>query len=455
LSATPAKLLVVDDDRTLRESLSTLLRRERYAVRIASDVASALARLEDEPFDLVLTDVNMPGLDGTNRETAGLQLLAHVVERFPGTPVVMITGYGSIASAVDAMKAGAADYITKPFRREEVAKKVEGAVERVRLQRAMSERVRSHLPDALAARSAAMQPILARIERLAASDATVLISGPPGSGKERVARAIHAASALPAERFIGVRCGALHETLYEAELFGHEKGAFTGASRLRRGLLEEAGGGTLFLDGIEDAPLPLQARLLPVLQSRQIRRLGGTSAIPLTARVIAATAADLRARVREERFRSDLFYCLRVVRIDLPPLRERKEDIPELAREFLADAARAQRRNLELAPGAADAFLEFNYPGNVRELRNVVDQCAALSDGIVTPESVRRVLAEAAASSAAAPVRDVVRQAESERIRLALARHPSNLQEAARELRISRTTLWRKMAQYGIAAFQA
>ncbi|HKE01531.1 MAG TPA: sigma-54 dependent transcriptional regulator, partial [Planctomycetota bacterium] len=363
-----ARLLVVDDEPTLRETLAALLRAEGHTVSIASDVGSALERIDEAPFDVVLTDLNMPSREGLPRETAGMELLRHVVERCPGTPVIVITGHGSIASAVDAMRGGAADYVTKPFRREEIATKVEAAVERVRLRRALAERIERDPPEALVARSPAMRPLLERLSRCAVSDTPVLVCGPPGSGKERVARALHASAGLPADRFVAVRCGALPEALYEAELFGHEKGAFTGASRMRRGLIEEASGGTLFFDCIEESSLALQARLLPVLQTRQTRRIGGSRQVSVNARIVASCAVDLRERVREERFRSDLFYVLRVVVLDVPPLRERREDVPELARRLLEEAAHAQRRNLAFAPGAVDALLAHDWPGNVREL---------------------------------------------------------------------------------------
>ncbi len=448
-----ARLLVVDDEATLRESLTALLRDAGYSVHTAFDVPSALAALTEEPFDLVLTDLKMPGASGDMEERAGHELLLQIGRLHPGTPVVVLTGHATIETAVDAMKAGAADYVLKPFRRVEICRKVESALDHSRLRRVVEDRMRSELPDRITARSPAMAALLETIARVAGQDVTVLVSGPPGCGKERVARAIHAARGAPTARFVAFSCGGTRESLFEDALFGHERGAFSGADRIRRGLVEEAAGGTLFLDGVEDTPLAVQSSLLTAIEKRVIQRIGGSRPIPVSARIVASTSADLRELVRREAFRADLYYALRVVHVEIPPLRERPEDVPCLAREFLEEIGHAQRRNLRLADAALEVLGHHDWPGNIRELRNLVESCVSLSaDGTIDADVVASALRLASGASvvAAPPVRDVVRHAERERIRRALARHPRSLADAAKDLGVSRTTLWRKLQRHGL-----
>jgi DNA-binding NtrC family response regulator len=431
-----------------------LLRRVGYAVHIAGDGAAALAALEREHFDLVLTDLKMADPEtGELSEKVGHALLVEIRRLYPGTPVVLITGNQTIHSAVEAMKAGASDYVTKPLRQKEIANKVAQAL-RGGMPQKDSWVMTFGRGSAIETRSPRMRELLETALRVAARDATVLISGPAGSGKEILARHLHAHSRRAGAPFLAAACGGIPESLFEDELFGHERGAFTGATRMRRGLFEQAASGTIYLDSIEETPLLLQGKLVPAIEARELRRIGGGRPIPVAARVIASTAADLRKWVEAGRFRSDLYFSLRVVQLELPALRDRMEDLANLAEEFLREAARSQRRNLRFGAGALARLEHHEYPGNLRELRNVVFAAATFASAeTVDARHVDRAMARAILPpDGATTVHDVKRSAERERIRLAVRRNPNNRAAAARELGISRTTLWRKLVEMGLAS---
>jgi two-component system response regulator HydG len=444
--AQPGRILVVDDQRNMRATTALVLRQGGYEVVEAEDGASAIQRLGAEPFDVVLTDLRMGAVDG-------IEVLRSALEVSPSTQVIVMTAYGTIESAVEAIRRGAYDYLAKPFKEDELLLRVEKALEKHRLLGEVSLlagefRARYGL-EHVVGRSAAVREVLDRVVRVAPGDATVLITGESGTGKELVARALHSASHRSAKPFVPVNCAAITETLLESELFGHAKGAFTGAHRARRGLFEEANGGTLFIDEIGETAPGFQARLLRAIQDGEIRRVGESMPVLVNVRVIAATNQDLKRAIAEKRFREDLFYRLNVVPIRIPPLRERREDIPLLANHFLARYNQRTRDRKSLSAEAMAKLLEHAWPGNVRELENMIEQAAALSPtleiraadisfDVATPEPAAHTLAE------------TVEAAERRSIQSALARCDGDLSRVARELAISSTTLWRKMKKLGI-----
>jgi len=449
------RLLVVDDQRNMRVTTAMLLRQEGYEVTEAAAAEEALRVLERETFDLLLTDLRMEPVDG-------LELLRRVLESSPATQVIVMTAYGTIESAVEAMRLGAADYVSKPFKEGELLVRIEKALEKTRLIRqvgALTGELRERYGvDKIVGQSAPVREMVARIVRVAQTDSTVLITGESGTGKELVARAVHTASARAAGTFVAVNCAALTTSLLESELFGHAKGAFTGALRARRGLYEEANGGTIFLDEIGETDTGFQAKLLRALQEREIRRVGESSAVRVDVRVVAATNQDLRRAIVEKRFREDLFYRLNVVPIRVPPLRERKADIPLLATHFLARFNQRNGSRKELSSGALARLEAHDFPGNVRELENLIEQAAALSlsdriaaDDIgVEPAPAPKPEANAASPGAPARLSDVVDEAERAAIRSAMARNHGDLGAVARELGVSPTTLWRKSRRLGV-----
>ncbi|MDQ7008130.1 MAG: sigma-54 dependent transcriptional regulator [Acidobacteriota bacterium] len=369
-------ILVVDDEAGIREVLRAALRSDGHRVLCASSAEKALEVFETEDIDLVITDLSMPGMDG-------LALLRRIREARPETPSMVITAYGSKETAIEAMRHGAVNYLEKPFNVEEMQLHVRRALGHARLS-AENRRLRSRLQleGRLIGSCGRTQELRDVVGRIAATESTVLITGESGSGKEVVARAIHQASPRREHPFIGINCGAIPASLLESELFGHVKGAFTGADRARRGLVEAAEGGTLFLDEIGDMPAQMQVKLLRVLQDRRIRRVGGSEEIPIDVRILAATHRDLDTLVREGRFREDLYYRINVIRVEVPPLRERAEDIPELVAAFLLrQGERLGRRDLAVEPAVIAAFSRYSWPGNVRELENVLERMVALSSG--------------------------------------------------------------------------
>jgi DNA-binding NtrC family response regulator len=371
-----ARILVVDDQDMMRDSLAGILARDHHDVVAAPDGPAALSRLSSGGrFDLLITDLRMPRMDG-------MQLLQEARRILPDLPVVMMTAHGSIANAVDAMRQGAYDYIQKPFDGDAIKALVERALEHGRLVRenhALRCVSEMSVPRPLIGNGAGMQEVRRKIELVARSSATVLIRGESGTGKEVVARAIHQASERRERPMLAVNCAALSENLLESELFGHEKGAFTGADRMRRGRFELADGGTLLLDEISEIAPGLQAKLLRVLQESTFERVGSGVSLQVDVRVIATTNRNLERAVADGKFREDLFYRLNVVPIDLPPLRRRSEDIPELCRHFLHQAAKRDRspfRHIE--PEALRLLQRYDWPGNVRELQNIIERACVL-----------------------------------------------------------------------------
>jgi NtrC-family two-component system response regulator AlgB len=426
-----SNLLIVDDEKNIRSSLETFFLSCGHRVATASDARAALGALEGaDGFDLVLTDFRMA-------EMNGLELLKQIKRRFPDASVVLMTAYATVENAVAAMKAGASDYLSKPFSLQEVQHVVERALE-LRSLRVENRVLRAALVDT--ARQAAV------------SDATLLLLGESGTGKNVLAREIHGWSPRSARPFVVVNCTTLSEQLLESELFGHVRGAFTGAVKDKPGRLEAADGGSVFLDEIADLTVTLQAKLLRFLQERRFERVGGAATIEVDARIIAATNRDLEQEVAAGRFREDLYYRLNVIMLSVPALRERPEDIMALADRFLAAAALRNRRpGLKFAPEAAQALCRYRWPGNVRELRNAIERAVVLSrgeiirqedlpDSIFRPQTVGRAVPETSAS---------LEEVERDHI-IRVLTDAVTLEEAADTLGISVATLWRKRKRYGI-----
>jgi DNA-binding NtrC family response regulator len=372
------RLLIVDDERGIVVALKGLFSKEGYEVDTADSGEQALERFKAGFYDVVITDLSMKGMDG-------LQLLKRIRELEPTTAVLMITAYGTQRIAVDAMKAGAEDYLPKPFDNDELRLKVRRVMETQLLRRAHNRlleqvRLETGVFENMIGRSRAMMTVFEAIEKVAPTDVTVLVRGESGTGKELVARAIHFRSPRARKPFIAVNCAAFARELVESELFGHEKGAFTGAVARREGKFEAADGGTLFLDEIGDMPLETQAKLLRVLQEKQFERIGGNQPLSVDVRIIAATNQDLESRIGQGRFREDLYYRIKVVEIRVPPLRERREDIPQMVQHFIKDACR--RFGLpekQLAPAAMRACVEAPWRGNARALKSTIEQAVILS----------------------------------------------------------------------------
>ncbi len=370
---TPAKILVVDDENSMRELLVILLRREGYQVEQADNGAAGLDKILTTGFDLVISDIQMPKM-------TGIELLRQIRQREIEVTVLMITAFSSTEEAVEAMKLGAYDYITKPFKNDEIRLVIKNALERKQLQtenRQLKQQLSERFSfQRLVGKSPAMSKLIALLERVAPSQANVLISGESGTGKELVARALHLNSERKNYPFVPINCGAIPENLLESELFGHEKGAFTGADKRKEGLFESANQGTLFLDEIGELPLSMQVKLLRVLQEREFRRVGGTKNTPLDVRLVTATNRDLGEMIHAGSFREDLFYRLNVISVELPPLRERREDIPLLLNCFLQ--RHTGGKELPVSAKALDLLLNYAWPGNIRELENLVERCAVL-----------------------------------------------------------------------------
>jgi two-component system response regulator PilR (NtrC family) len=381
------RILIVDDEAGMREFLSILLEREGFEVACAKDGQEALDAVRKGHFDLIISDLKMPAVDG-------VRLLEGVQKLRPETPVILITAHASAESAIEAMKLGAFDYLTKPFRVEEIrpiiARALEAKASRVSGVLSWSGEAFPSSVEGLIGRSAKMIELYKLISKVAAVSGTVLIIGESGTGKELVARTIHKNSERTAKPFMAISCGAIPETLLESELFGHVKGAFTGAVAAKAGLFEVADKGTVFLDEIGETSPAIQVKLLRVLQERVFRRVGGTEDVEVDVRVIAATHQDLMELIHKERFREDLYYRLNVIPIHLPPLRERREDIPLLAMNFLAKFSGENKRPIRgIAPEAMELFLGYDWPGNVRELENAIERAVALGTGaVLTPESL-------------------------------------------------------------------
>ena len=442
-----ATILIVEDEEKMRRLFDLVLRPEGYHLLQADSGEAALKLLEEGGVDLVLTDLQMA-------KVSGLEVLEHVTKDYPELPVVIITGYGTVKSAVEAVKKGAFDYISKPVDNDELKIVVRRALEMRRLtqeHRGLSQELRARFDfDNIVGRSVELAKVKALAKDLAVTDSTVLISGESGTGKEVVARAIHRASPRAGGPFVAINCAAIPESLLESELFGHARGAFTGATTESMGLFEAADGGTLLLDEIGELPLGLQAKLLRVLQDGEIRRVGDQRTRRVDVRLLAATARDLAAEAKAGQFREDLFYRLNVVAIHLPPLRERPEDIAPLARLFAAQLSRRLGRSLELAPAALAWVERQAWPGNVRELQHAIERAAVLTDKqVLDVEDLRRGPAAASRTPGASPgkLRDAADEAEREAIQAALDAAGGNRRDAAKRLGISLRTLFYKIAR--------
>jgi two-component system response regulator AtoC len=450
-------VLVVDDEASMRHLLTVILSDRGYQVRAVGGAEAALEELRARDFDVVLTDVRMPGGDG-------IALTRAIQDRQPGATVIVMSAYGSHDAAIDAMKAGAYDFLPKPFKPDDVVLCLRKAEERERLTRE-NRRLRTELragfpSDAIVGGGEPMQAVLRQVDKVAPQKTTVLIHGESGTGKELVARALHERSPRAAMPFVAVNCGAIPGELLETELFGHARGAFTDAVRAKKGLAVEADGGTLFLDEIGELPLPLQVKLLRFLQEEEVRPVGDTRSVKVDVRVVAASARDLAQAVAAGQFREDLYWRLAVVGVRLPPLRERPDDLEPLARHFLARFAplRPEVRGLDFSPEALERLAAHRWPGNVRELMHAVERAVVLADGPVIgeedlPEAVR---APGPSPAGASPpggdlsVKRAVRGLEERLIREALTRTGGNRTRAAELLDLSYRALLYKIKDYGL-----
>ncbi|MCC6807495.1 MAG: sigma-54-dependent Fis family transcriptional regulator [Deltaproteobacteria bacterium] len=445
-------ILLVDDEPSIRLAVGDALAGNGHKVTRASDGGEALALLDAQVFDLVVTDISMPKVDG-------LTLFRKLREASPSTDVILMTAYGKVTDAVEALKQGAEDYLTKPFSTEEMLVRVQRIDDRRALKRELQAAKSELTGGGIIGQSPVMVRLLDRIDTIAASDASVLILGESGTGKELVARRLHDQSARKAKPFVAVNCAAFPETLIEAELFGHERGAFTGAAQRREGRFKAADGGTLFLDEVAEIPLPVQAKLLRVLQEGVFEPIGTNTPIKVNVRVISATHRDLRARIKEHAFREDLFYRLNVLDVHLPPLRERRGDLPLLVEAFLKRAVgRGGAQPAGISPRAWAALSDYLFPGNVRELQHAIEHAVVLARGgeIDLHHLPRDIvgIAEAKKDQATTAVRTLaVAAKEFEREYLLRALHQADGKKgrAADLLGISRKNLWEKLKGHDIA----
>ncbi len=449
MSSLHGRILIVDDEPKMTQAVAAALRRSGCECLTANDGEQALEIFEQHGADVVITDRRMPRMDG-------LELMGRLLRIRADLPVIVVTAYGDVRSAVNAMRQGAFHYLTKPFDLDELRSLVARALELQQLQ-TENRRLRRELADRqsgnLVAHSATMARVLDLVDRAADSQATLLIQGESGTGKEMIARRAHFSSPRARKPFVAVNCKAFAGGVLESELFGHEKGAFTGADQRRAGCFERADGGTLFLDEIGEIDIGFQAKLLRVLQESEVQRVGGDTPIAVDVRIIAATNRDLRLGIRDSTFREDLFYRLHVIPVTLPPLRERREDIVPLAESFLQRACRLGGRRLALGAEAEQALLAHPWPGNVRELENAIERGVVLARGeVLGPEEL--LLDERPVGPRAAEpgtLQETLDQAATERITAALAQHTGRRAEAAAELGIDRTTLFRWMKRLSIS----
>jgi len=459
-----AHILIVDDEPNIRRVLAAMLKREGYEVTTAADGEQALGVLQRSPVDVVVTDLVMPRL-------GGLELLRLVGAQFPDVPVIMITAHGTVDTAVEAMKAGAFDYITKPFEQEELKKVIAKASRARELEQQHLHPGEGDRPP-LVGHSSAMKAVYEVIGKVADSPSTVLITGESGTGKELVAQALHRGSSRRDKPLIKVNCAAIPKDLVESELFGYEKGAFTGAVGSKPGRFELADGGTLFLDEIGEIPLEMQVKILRALQESEFERVGGIKTIRVDVRLIAATNRDLKQLIAEGRFREDLYYRLNVVPIALPPLRDRKVDIPPLVGHFIEKYDRRLGKKVErMDDDALGLLMRYSWPGNIRELENLMERSVLFADGpVITSENLPESLIErptgpatpiaavgplgAIAAPSGASMKEIVRQAqaelERELIGRALEETGGNVTRAAKRLQISRKSLQVKMKELGL-----
>jgi len=448
------RILIIDDEPSIRKVLAAHLTHDGYEVETAKDGGEGISKIDTAQFHAVVTDLKMPNI-------GGLEVLHWASRNHPGLPVIIITAHGTVDTAVEAIKLGAHDYVTKPFDRDELKLIIRKAVQ-------TEEASARNLAPAtgkfeIVGQTPGMQRIYGLIEKVAQSPTTILITGESGTGKELVARALHDQSTREDKAFISVNCGAIPETLFESELFGHEKGAFTGAINARPGRFELADGGTLFLDEVGELPLDMQVKLLRALQERTFERVGGVKPITVDVRLIASTNRDLAEEVRKGTFRQDLFYRLNVIPIQLPPLRSRKQDIPLLVEHFVSRFNERLERNVTVSQEAMDILVTWNWPGNIRELENVMERSVLLNEGdrilasdlpgiedplIDTDEGYSP--AEHEELGLKEYVRAHTAKLERARIQKALEAEDNNVTRAAKQLGISRKSLQTKMKEYGL-----
>jgi two-component system response regulator AtoC len=457
------RVLVAEDDRVARDLLCEILRGEGYEVDAVDDGAGAIERAQAGRYDLVVSDIRM-------ERSGGLDVLAAFTNKAPATPVILITAFGDVAGAMEAIQRGAYDYVSKPFNIEELRLTVARALERKRLvdeQKAEPSETKTHLQD-IVGKSAVMLEVYKLVARVAASTATVLVEGESGTGKELVARAIHTHSPRAGAPFVPVNCTALTESLLESELFGHARGAFTGAVAAKRGLFETANGGTMFLDEIGDMGPKMQAQLLRTLQDGEVKPVGGSESIRVDVRLVCATNKDLDEEVKAGRFREDLYFRINVVTVHLPPLRERREDVPILVAHFLAKLARRERRSAAaLSPEALKLLNAYAWPGNVRELENAIERAVAVAKGnVVIPSDLPPEVGGGAGTAAAIAAggggdssiiadRPSLGELERRYIQLVLQESGGNKKKAAEKLGIDRRTLYRALEREGDEAGEA
>jgi DNA-binding NtrC family response regulator len=446
------KILLAEDEISIAITLGDALEEAGHQVLAADDTDKALAILEQENPDLVITDVRMPGAGGD-------AVLLRSMDLNSDRPVIVMTGFATVDKAVEAMRVGAVDYLQKPFRNEAVVARVATLGKLFQLQEE-NEALRGDFVEepafaGIVGRSPTMREVLRRVQTVASSEATILIQGESGTGKERIAHAVHALSTRAAKPFVAISCAALPESLLEAELFGHEKGAFTDARKSRKGRFELAQGGTLFLDDIDDMPLPTQVKLLRVLQERSFERVGGEETLQADIRVVVATKVDLLKRVRENMFREDLYYRVHVVPIHLPPLRDREGDVPLLVRHMIARYGAGQE--YEIARSTMNQLERYPWPGNVRELENSVQRAIALA-GSTAQLACEDLLASDPrwrganqVSDEIRPLREVLKVAEGQHLREALKSTGGHRSQTSELLGISRKVLWEKLKEHGIS----
>jgi two-component system response regulator PilR (NtrC family) len=453
------RILVADDEQSMREFLDIMLKKEGYKVSLASNGEEVLKLIDKDLFDLILLDIRMPKLDG-------IGVLKKIKTASPETIVIMITAYASADTAIKAMKEGAYDYITKPFKVDEIKLIIKNALEKKNLQKEnllLKQVVRDRYRfGSIIGQSSKMLALYDLLEKIAPTKTNILITGESGTGKELAAKAIHYNSSRKDKPFVTLNCGAIPESLIESELFGHMKGAFTDAITTKKGLFEMADEGSIFLDEISELPLLMQVKLLRVLQDKEFKRVGGTEDIRVDVRIISATNKDLEEAVKEKRFREDLFYRLNVIQMKMPPLRDRKEDIPILAAHFLKKYSEELNKNiLKISPDALNMLLNYEYPGNVRELQNIIERAVALGNGNeLTPQHLSSYLDEQIQSKRGAidldippdgiDLEKVIEEIERALLLKALDRTKGIKKKAAELLRINFRSMRYRLEKYGL-----
>jgi two-component system, NtrC family, response regulator AtoC len=445
----PAVILIVEDEKNLREGLREALQSPGFQVVTAENGFQAEEIIRDRNVDLVISDLKMPGI-------SGLELLRQVHTFAPATPFIMMTAYGTVDTAVEAMKEGAYDYLTKPVNLDQLELLIARALKERNLEREnvyLKEQLQKQYGlEHITGRSRAMEKVFELVRQVSNTNATVLITGESGTGKEVVARAIHQQSFRKNQPFIAIHCAALSPSLLESELFGHEKGAFTGAVGRKKGKFEAADGGTVFLDEVNEIPLEMQVKLLRFLEMKELERVGGTESIPVDVRLLAASNADLEELVGKGRMREDLYFRLNVVRLQLPTLRERPEDIPLLVHEFIDEFSRANRKEItSITPAALRALQGYRWPGNIRELKNCLESMIVLAKNpVLDLDDLPPQIQPGPANPPPAPGEINLKKLEKAAVVAALERSSGNKSRAAELLGVSRRTLYRKLEEYGL-----